>query len=213
MIRGAAAGRARDREEFARRYDAVIRAYLGARWRGSRLVEELDDAVQEVFVDCFRDGGALGRAEPGPRRAFRAFLYGVVRNVARRAEHARARAGPPLPSELDPPGNEKTLSRVFDQAWALTLVRQAIDRHAELAHEAGPEAVRRVDLLRLRFHDELPIREIARRWNEEPERLHRWYRKARQEFRAALHDVVREHNPGTRAEIDRECSRLLAHFA
>jgi RNA polymerase sigma-70 factor (ECF subfamily) len=213
VIRGAAAGIRRDREEFARRYSPVIRAYLGARWRETPLTAEIEDTTQEVFLDCFRDGGALVRAEPGPRRAFRAFLYGVVKNVARRTEHERARKGLSFRSSFDPPAAEKTLSKVFDEAWALTLVRQAIARQTELAHAAGRDAVRRVELLRLRFHDDLAIREIAELWGEDPDRLHRWYRKARKEFRAALHDVVAEHNSGTPAEIDAECSRLLALFA
>ena len=62
VIRAAAAGSAGDRDELARRYRAVIRAYLAARWRGSPLRPDLEDAVQEVFVECFRQGGAL---EPG----------------------------------------------------------------------------------------------------------------------------------------------------
>jgi RNA polymerase sigma factor (sigma-70 family) len=213
VIHAAAAGDPAARDTFARRYLPAVRAYLGARWRGTNLLEEIDDTTQEVFVDCFKDDGALGRVEPGPRRVFRAFLYGVVKNVARRAEHARAKAALPLKSEFDPPADEATLSCAFDQAWALTLVRQAVARQAEIAREAGPEARRRVDLLRLRFHDDLPIRKIARIWAEDPDRIHRWYRKAREEFRAALHDVVKEHNSGTPAEIDRECSRLLALFA
>src|SRR5215831_5732627 len=86
VIRAAAAGSPADREELARRYLAVVRAYLAARWRGLNLRAELDDAVQEVFVECFRQGGALEAAGAGRVSSFRAFLYGVVRNVARRFE-------------------------------------------------------------------------------------------------------------------------------
>src|SRR6516164_4906205 len=84
VIRAAAAGSPADREELARRYLAVVRAYLAARWRGSHLRPDLDDAVQEVFVECFRQGGVLEAAVDGRVSSFRAFLYGVVRNVARR---------------------------------------------------------------------------------------------------------------------------------
>jgi RNA polymerase sigma-70 factor (ECF subfamily) len=45
LIRAAAGGSAREREEFARRYVPVLRAYLAARWRGSPLLQDLDDAV------------------------------------------------------------------------------------------------------------------------------------------------------------------------
>ena len=63
--RPAADGRAVDRAEFARRYAPVIRAYLGARWRGNGLAQEVDDAVQDVFVDCFSENGALTRLNDG----------------------------------------------------------------------------------------------------------------------------------------------------
>jgi RNA polymerase sigma-70 factor (ECF subfamily) len=57
VIRAAAAGSPTDRDELARRYLGVVRAYLAARWRGSALRRDVDDAVQEVFVECFRSVG------------------------------------------------------------------------------------------------------------------------------------------------------------
>src|SRR5262249_51193629 len=86
VIRAAAAGSPADRDELGRRYLGVVRAYLAARWRGSALRDNADDATQEVFVECFRQGGAVEAAGAGRVPAFRAFLYGVVRNVARRFE-------------------------------------------------------------------------------------------------------------------------------
>src|SRR6516165_3948292 len=97
VIRAAAAGSPADRDELARRYLGVVRAYLSARWRGSAPRDDLDDAVQEVFVECFRAGGALDAAGAGRVPHFRAFLYGVVRNVARRFEGRPMRAAGPLP--------------------------------------------------------------------------------------------------------------------
>jgi hypothetical protein len=74
-------------------------------------------------------------------------------------------------------------------------------------------AVRRVELLRLRFHDGLPIREIARLWGCDADAVHREYARARQEFRAALSDVVAYHHPeSSSGEIERECASLLALF-
>src|SRR5438093_531818 len=86
VIRGAAAGNPADRDELAHRYLGVVRNYLAARWRGADLRGDLDDAVQEVFVECFRQGGVLQAAGDGRVPSFRAYLYGVVRNVARRFE-------------------------------------------------------------------------------------------------------------------------------
>ena len=54
VIRAASAGSPAERAELARRYLGVVRAYLAARWRDSHLRADLDDAVQEVFVECFR---------------------------------------------------------------------------------------------------------------------------------------------------------------
>src|SRR5262245_65482440 len=116
VIRAAAAGSPTDREELARRYVSVVRAYLAARWRGSPLRAECDDAVQEVFVECFRRGGALEAAGAGRVPGFRAFLYGVIRNVARRFEARPVRPAAPLPAELD--GEEASQSRIFERTWA-----------------------------------------------------------------------------------------------
>jgi len=69
-------------------------------------------------------------------------------------------------------------------------------------------AFRRVELLRLRFREGLPIREIARLWGADPAHLHREYAKARREFSTALRDVVREHLPEGGANLEAECSRL-----
>lgn len=213
VIRGAAEGNGRDREEFARRYATAVRAYLGSRWGGTPHLQEIDDAVQEVFLECFRPEGALARADPARAGGFRAFLYGVVRNVALRAERKAARQRVrPADESFDPDrlaGDDDGPSRIFDRAWAESLIEQAGAKQAERAAEAGEDATRRVDLLRLRFRDGLPIREIADRWSMNPARLHKEYARAREDFLDALRDVVAFHHPGTPGEIDRECARLL----
>jgi RNA polymerase sigma factor (sigma-70 family) len=213
VIEGAAAGRGADRETFARRYVPVVRAYLAARWRGPALAGEIDDAAQEVFVDCFRDGGALGRADRSREGGFRVFLFGVTRNIAMRHERARAkrRAGSSDAAQ-DPEeiaARDEELSVAFDRAWATSLIRQASARQAEIAAVDGDAALRRLELLRLRFEDGLPIREIAARWGVDPAHLHREYAKARDEFRASLREVVIFHHPAAEAHADAECARLL----
>jgi RNA polymerase sigma-70 factor (ECF subfamily) len=206
VIRAAAAGSPADREELAYRYLAVVRAYLAARWRGSPLRPDLDDAVQEVFVECFRQGGALEAAGAGRVPSFRAFLYGVVRNVARRFESRPVRAAAPLP-ELQ--ANEEGLSRLFERTWAQALMTEAAQLQQRRASERGPEAVQRVELLRLRFEEGLPIRTIAERWGVPAAGLHHAYALARQEFKAALLEVVAFHHPGSLAEVEQEAANLL----
>jgi RNA polymerase sigma-70 factor (ECF subfamily) len=181
VIRAAAAGSPADREELARRYLDVIRAYLAARWRGSPLRPDLDDAVQEVFVECFRQGGALEAVGAGRVPSFRAFLYGVVRNVARRFESRPVRAAAPLP---DIQANEEDLSQLFERTWAQAIMTEAARLQQRQASERGPEAVQRAKLLRLRFEENLPIRAIAERWGVPAAQLHHAYATARQEFRA-----------------------------
>jgi DNA-directed RNA polymerase specialized sigma24 family protein len=124
---GAAEGTEDTRELFARHYEPVVRSHLVARWRGTPFSGEIDDVVQEVFIDCFREDGALGRVEP-ERGGFRGFLYGVVRNVARRCEEQRARSARQADSRTDPgaiEAREEPLSKVFDRAWARSLLEQA----------------------------------------------------------------------------------------
>src|SRR3954452_20584454 len=126
LLRDAAAGGEASRAEIAERYAPAVRAYLAARWRGSPRLADLDDAVQDVFVECLRDGGLLERAQADRPGGFRAFLFGAVRNVARRAEARRARLLAREPGEVvdlqSIPGDEEALSRVYDRAWAKAVV-------------------------------------------------------------------------------------------
>jgi RNA polymerase sigma-70 factor (ECF subfamily) len=214
LIREAAAGKTGERESFARRYAPIVRSYLGARWRSSPAIGDLDDAVQEVFLECFRQGGALERVDPDWPGGFRAFLYGVARNIAMRVEsrrRLRAREGAGGRVEVEEiAGDETSLSRVFDRSWANALLREARALQEEKARALGDAALKRVELLRLRFGDDLPIREIARRWGVEAAVIHKEYARARKEFRSALLEVVAFHHPGSRAELENRVSELLA---
>jgi RNA polymerase sigma-70 factor (ECF subfamily) len=214
VLRDAAAGAQAARDQFAERYGPLVRAYLVARWRGTPLAQDVEDAVQEVFVECLRQGGVLERAEPNRPGGFRAFLYGVVRNVALRGEQVKARrkehaVGGDSHPELREP-TEESLSHVFDRAWAKSVMREAAARQAEQAERDGSAAQKRVELLRLRFQDGLPIREVARLWKTDAAVLHHEYARARAEFREALVEIMSYYHPGSPAEVERECKELLA---
>lgn len=212
VIEAAAAGCADERAVFSQHYYPMVRSYLAARWRKGSLRHDLDDAVQEVFVECFKQGGMLARAERDRPGGFRAFLYGVVRNVARRLESCRDRDRQSADDiDLDQfAADDESQARMFDRAWARSLLREAAQHQEEHARRAGAAALRRVELLRLRFHDGLPIRAIAERWKMDAATLHHEYAKARQEFKAALVEIVEFHHPGTAAEIECECVNLLS---
>ncbi len=205
LICDAAGGDPAARERFARVYLPVVKAYLAARWRTT--ARDADDAAQDVFVECFRAGGLLEKADADRPGGFRAFLLGAVRNVARRHE-AGHRPVEALPPNL--PGDDTGPAEAFDRAWARALLREAARVQELTAQQSGSAAERRVSLLRLRFHDGLPIREIAARWGEEPAKLHHEYATARDEFRSALRGVVAFHHPSAPpAEINRACAELL----
>lgn len=217
LIGAAAAGNPGEREEFVLRYGPIVRAYVGARWRGSPILREADDVVQEVLLECFREGGALARAEQRRPGGFRAFLYGVTRNVTSRAEEKKGRRrDAALPTSVGswlPHPNEEDLGRVFDRAWAKALMREAGDRLEENARGKGEAAAQRVRLLRERFQEGKPIRAIASEWEVDPTKLHTQFAQARKEFALALWDVVAFHSPGSRKEIDDECRALLSALA
>jgi len=213
-IRGAAAGDAEARAHFVTAYTPVIRAYLLARWRGSPLAQSVDDAMQEVFLSCFREGGVLDRADPERPGGFRAFLYGVARNVARGVERTRGRRREQrLQTNFEAPASDEPSERAFDRAWAVTILREAGQSQERAARAAGADAARRVELLRLRFEEGLPIREIAERWNAEPAHLHHEYARARREFRDALIATMLFHHPDSRQGAWDEARRLLGLLA
>ncbi len=210
VIRGAAAGGRQAQEEFARLYEPVLRAFFGARWKGSPLVGDLEDAVQEVFLDCFRADGALARVDPKRGSGFRPFLRGVARNVALRIETERRRRARDEGADLDAiTADDETASHAFDREWAKTVMREAAER--QVANASTDAQKRRVDLVRLRFHEGIPIREIADLWKEDAARLHHEYAQAREDFRRALAEVVAFHHPGgSPEEVEREAAELLA---
>ena len=210
LIADAADGPGVARSSFARSYHPLVRGYLAARWRQSPLNSLLDDAVQEVFVECFRQGGPLGRAS-AEGGAFRPFLFGIVKNVARRFEE-RGQGREPAATESTigrVPARDPTPSRSFDREWAAMLMREAADRQRERARSGEADAARRVELLQLRFRDGLAIREIANRWHVDRAWLHHEYAKARSEFRVCLREVIAFHVVRSEADLDDECRRLL----
>jgi RNA polymerase sigma-70 factor (ECF subfamily) len=198
IIHGAAEGDDAARGTFAKNYEPVLRSYLAARWRGSPLVASVEDGVQEIFVECLKEGGLLERASSDRPGGFRAFLFGAALRVARRVEEGRG-AGKEarLPSLFDVEDGESELTRIFDGAWARSMMamaaRRQLERAEALESPRRERALARVALLRDRFERDLPIREIAKEREADAKVLHDEYARAREEFRTALIDVVRFH--------------------
>jgi len=212
MIERAAAGDRDARSRFGRTYLSVVRSFLEARWRATPLAAELDDAVQEVFLECLRQDGVLSRAD-AERGDLRGLLFGVARNVAARfEERARKRLvrDQAASSALNAiPAREPSVSMVFDRAWARTLMRLAGERMRARAENGSAGARLRIELLRLRFTEGLPIREIAAQWGVDPDAVHRAYAKAREEFKACLRRIVAKHTVRTEVDLDAEVARVF----
>jgi RNA polymerase sigma-70 factor (ECF subfamily) len=214
LVQGAARGVAEDVDMFVRLYGPVVSAYVSTRWPSSPLRDNLEDAVQEVFVECFKEGGVLDRAGPENLGSFRAFLLGVARNVSLRFESRMGRDKDVLPAGGFNPdqmaADEERLSLAFDRAWARSLLREAVSRQAERAVIYGPEAEKRVELLRLRFQEGKKLRGIAEEWHVEHPWLKRQNAQALQEFEEALKEVIAFHYPDAPAEAEREMATILA---
>ncbi len=214
LIRGAAEGAAAAREEFALRYRRVIEAYLGARWRYSPLAHEIGDVVQDIFLECFKGGGALERVQSDSPSGFRGFLFGVARNVASRYEERKGkRTDRPVTTSVHEQladTESEDPERVFEREWAGTLMEQAASLQANRARFLGPDAQLRIEILRLRFEEGKPVRDVAEQLAKDAAWVHRQYAEARKEFFEALKEVVTYHLPGKPADVEEECRLLLA---
>jgi RNA polymerase sigma-70 factor (ECF subfamily) len=189
-----------------------VRACLLARWRGQQRAD-VDDAVQDVFLECLREGGVLDRVRADEVAHFRAFLQGVIAKVAQRIEERGARRTERedrgVLDHRDPTGTGERTSQVLDRAWASAILKDAAARQALDAERAGPSAVRRVELLRLRFHEGLEIRAIAQLWEEDAAKIHHEYARGREEFLEALKSVVLMRYPGSPESVGRVCGEIL----
>ena len=77
LIRAAAAGSVDSRDEFARLFAPAVREQLLRRWRQTPLADSMEDALQEVFVECFRRDGVLASADRDSPASFRGLIFPV----------------------------------------------------------------------------------------------------------------------------------------
>jgi RNA polymerase sigma-70 factor (ECF subfamily) len=213
MILGAAAKQPADQERFAVMYTPLVKAYLAARWRLPLEHEEVGDATQEVMLQCFRERGALETLDPGRANGFRAFLYGVVRNVAAMTERKRSRVREAQAAHsgvFEQPDDDPSLSRVFDRAWAEVVVHEARALLQKRALMRGGSAALRARALEMRFSGGLPPRDIAPQLGIDVKQVYRMLEDGQVEFQEALLDVMAAQVPsGSRAELERKCAELL----
>jgi DNA-directed RNA polymerase specialized sigma24 family protein len=164
-----------------------------------------------VFVDCLRQGGVLQRADP-VRGDFRGFLFGVVRIVAMRLERSRGLGQARLTGAEEAlqamPAEDTAASRQFDREWARSTMRLAMRVFAREADAADETRAQRLELLRLRFDEGLPIRDIAVRWSRDPAWVHHEFARARRDFKKALGQALGLAEGAPPAHLAAEIARL-----
>lgn len=115
---------------------------------------DAQDLTQELFAKLL-EKGVFAEADPG-RGRFRTFLRAVCDHfLANHRDHENAQkrggglAAVPIPFDLDEgegryarePAHELTPERVFDRAWALTLLGRTLDRLGDEYRAAGQDPV------------------------------------------------------------------------
>ena len=212
MIEGAALGDDELAEGFVRTYRPVVSTYFAARWRLAESDHRVADAVQQVFLDCLRKGGALERTVKSRGGGFRAFLYGIARTTALGIERSQARDRERL-ADLDPstmPSREESSSHVFDRAWARMLVQEAARRLMRAHRARSTVGCDRFEVLRMRYFEGLAPREIAERLGCEAATVHQALHQARREFHSALLEAMAFREPECgREELELRCVELL----
>lgn len=214
LVGSAAAGSATARAEFARRYGPLIRTQLEMRWSRQPLRQEIDEAIQEVFMECLKPNGVLARADRSVAAGFRRLLGAVVRNVALRTEtrlarhHLRHRTGEePV---TDRAGSQTSIAHRMDREWARAVTLEAAEEQERRAASVGAKALLRVKLLRSHFEEGRSIPEIAALWGLTPAHLHHQYAKARQDYLRALLAVLAHRFPDApKGEVEALARQLV----
>lgn len=211
LVLGAAAAVPRDREEFGRRYGPLVRSWFAARWRVAAEHERVADASQEVFLRMFSPDGPLTRVERDRDGGFRAYLRGVLRNVATELErHERRRQTSSLDSSIEPPSAaDPTPSDAFDRVWAEMVTDAAWDL---MRRKAGGDrwAHWRLEVLALRYGDDRSCQDIATQLGLETAQVYRLLAAGREQFRRALMTVLSAHHPDLLPDdLERKCREVL----
>ncbi|MFM1871718.1 MAG: hypothetical protein RL398_1140 [Planctomycetota bacterium] len=212
LVRAAAGGSAGALELLCERCRPLVERWLWFRWRHSPFVGLIEDATQEVFVECLRPDGALSHADPArSEHGFDAYLRGVVAHVAARVErryardfaHRRRLAVAAARADLP----QHAVEAQMDRRWVRAVLARALARletpqfATKMAHSAR-------EFLALHLEQGLPVREIARRWHLHAAQVHELRRRAMRRLKnAVLHVLGKSH---CRAAADeREAAREL----
>lgn len=201
------------RREFALRYEKFVRRVLAKRWLGTVFRHDFDDAVQEVFFECFKPGGVIEKADVNRGGSFRSLLYQVAFHVAarfertRRQQHLREGADDWL-GEL--PSQDLSGFEAVTREEVTDLVREALRR---MLQHHDPDIRSRGQLLERRTCQNERINVIADGDPELAKRLHREHSKAKMEWKQYLVDVVQSEYRVPEHEAHAIVADLLSAFA
>jgi hypothetical protein len=88
------------------------------------------------------------------------------------------------------------------------LIKEAVFVHASRARTKGEAAVQRAEILRLRFREGMPIREIVSAWNADSTYIHNQYSQARKEFKKVLMEILALEYSHAGKELEKVLSEL-----
>lgn len=212
LIRGAAGGKDAAREEFIARYETFVRRVLGRHWSGRAIAVEMEDTIQNIWVECFKKNGVIERADPN--RSFRAFLCGVIQREEMKVRQKWARdAVRRDKATFDPEqvlADQTAITRLIDREWALQVMGEAWQAYEQWAEDKGCAALHRVEVLRLRTREGLPPRKIAERVGGDAAQASRDYAQARKEFERTLREIVARHEGDEDKNLDDAVRDLLS---
>ncbi|MCA8957644.1 MAG: sigma-70 family RNA polymerase sigma factor [Planctomycetes bacterium] len=218
MIAAAAAGDPEARAAFVEAFQPTIRAALERDLKGHLgQPDVIDDLVQEVFVECFKQGGALQRADP--TRDFKSFLLGIVANIRRRAWEVHTRRRLEQEGEPHELPDDSGVSVTLDRRYAKELFRAALEHVKQRAVSARGRSFNAHDLLIRRYRDDEAPRAIAASIRSDggectAKQVSDAAGKAKDEFRDALETELRARHPDCSAEeISRMGAELLTLIA
>jgi len=150
-------------------YADAIGAYLQAKLPDERS-DRLEDVIQEVLLNLLGKPEALARAQPGSGSRFRYFIMHLAWQSAlnhlryqRRREHRSLDAlmeGGGTPGDVHPQEAPADQHDAMDRAWAISVVRQALD-DAEAATAAGRLDGEALRVLTANLIDGRSLREVA----------------------------------------------------
>ena len=193
--------------EFAFRYDRFVRRVLTKRWLGTIYRTHFDDAVQDVFVECFKPGGVLAKADSSRGGAFRSLLFRVTCNVAARYERNHNRDLRLISKELtDTHGEDSGAFLQITREEVAEVVSEALRR---MSQHTAVEVRERAQLLIQHSCDGQKIIHLAGGDTETAERLHRQHSKAKREFQTFLSEVIQSHYRAPPEDVETILKELL----